>query len=83
MATSDISYPLVYSTAIVGDVRSDVIVELYRDVVTDTDSDGISDFNEGLLGTDSLDGMQVNNRDAEIDILVAYTPEINSYYRGR
>jgi len=82
VATSDISYPLVYSTAIVGDVRSDVIVELYRDVVTDTDSDGISNFNEGLLGTDSLDGMEVNNRDAEIDILVAYTPEIDSYYRG-
>ena len=82
VATSDISYPLVYSTAIVGDVRSDVIVELYRDVVTDADSDGVSDFNEGLLGTDSLDGMQVNNRDANIDILVAYTPEIDSYYRG-
>jgi len=80
--TSENSHPLVYSTALVGEMRSDAIVELYRDVATDTDEDGVSDYNEELLGTDALDGMLADNRDAVIDVLVAYTPEVNDIYRG-
>lgn len=80
--TSESSHPLVYSTALVGETRSDVIVELYRDVITDTDEDGISDYNEGLLGTDANNGMLVDDRNAVIDVLVAYTPELNDIYRG-
>ena len=82
VSTSDESYPFVESTAIVGDIRSDNIVRIYRDVVTDTDEDGISDFNESLLGTSSLDSNDKDDRDAVIDVLVAYTAEIDSYYRG-
>jgi len=82
VSTSNESYPFVESTAIVGDIRSDNIVRIYRDVVTDTDEDGISDFNESLLGTSSLDSNDKDDRDAVIDVLVAYTAEIDSYYRG-
>ena len=78
--TSMASHPLVYSTALVDDVRSDVIVEIYRDVVTDTDGDGTSDFNESLLGTDPA--IPGSDQTAYIDVLVAYTPEISDIYLG-
>lgn len=82
VSTSEASYPVVESTAIVGDIRSDRIVRIYRDVITDTDEDGVSDFNESLLGTSSLNSNDKDDRDAVIDVLVAYTAEIDSYYRG-
>jgi hypothetical protein len=80
--TSEESHPLVYSTAIVGEIRSDAIIELFRDVVSDTDMDGISDYNEELLGTDALNALAVDARVANIDVLVAYTSEIKAIYNG-
>lgn len=80
VVTSMASHPLVYSTALVDDVRSDVIVEIYRDVVTDTDGDGTSDFNESLLGSDPA--IPGSDQTAYIDVLVAYTPEISAIYLG-
>lgn len=44
-----------------------------RDVLTDTDADGVSDFNEGLLGTDSTDINSGVQRDVIIDVAVLYT----------
>jgi hypothetical protein len=44
-----------------------------RDVLTDTDADGISDFNEALLGTDSADINSGAQRDVIIDVVVLYT----------
>ncbi|MFT6401200.1 MAG: hypothetical protein ACJA2D_000506 [Pseudohongiellaceae bacterium] len=43
------------------------------DVLTDTDADGVSDFNEGLLGTDSADKNSGAHRDVIIDVAVLYT----------
>ena len=43
------------------------------DVLTDTDADGISDFNENLLGTDSNDKDSGAPRDVVIDVAVLYT----------
>ena len=80
--TSEASHPLIFSTAVVGEMRSDEIVEMYRDVVTDTDLDGVSDFNELLLGTNSLNGLEVEDRIATIDVLVAYTSDIDALYLG-
>jgi hypothetical protein len=80
VTTSLYSHPLVYSTALVDDVRSDIIVEIYRDVLTDTDGDGTSDYNESLLGTDPA--IPGSEQTAFIDVLVAYTPEINAIYMG-
>ena len=83
VTTSEQSHPLVYNTVLVDEVRSDVIVELYQDVVTDSDKDGISDFNEELLGSDALNGLDnLNEPRAVIDVLVAYTDEIDKLYLG-
>lgn len=43
------------------------------DVLTDTDADGMSDFNENLLGTDSNDKDSGAPRDVTIDVAVLYT----------
>jgi hypothetical protein len=83
VATTEESHPLVYSTIVVDDDRSDVIVELYRDVVADSDEDGISDFNESLLGSDAFNGLEnLTEPTAVIDVLVAYTAEIDNLYLG-
>lgn len=83
VTTSESSHPLVYSTAVAGELRSDVIVEVYRDVLTDTDEDGISDYNERLLGLDEHNGLDaIDEPTAVIDVLVAYTPEISTIYLG-
>jgi hypothetical protein len=43
------------------------------DVLKDTDGDGVSDFNEGLLGTDAADKNSGAHKDVIIDIVVFYT----------
>jgi hypothetical protein len=43
------------------------------DVLKDTDGDGVSDFNEGLLGTDAVDKNSGAHKDVIIDIVVFYT----------
>ena len=84
VTTNENSHPLVYSTVVVDDDRSDLIVELYRDVISDSDQDGISDFNEELLmrtyGLHALEGSELKT--ATIDVLVAYTSDITDIYRG-
>ncbi len=81
--TSEKSHPLIYSTVVVKNDRSDLIVEVYRDVLTDTDEDGISDFNEEILGTDPDNGFDnPKGHTTVIDVLVAYTPEVDSLYFG-
>jgi len=76
------SKPNVFSTAIVGDVRSDVIVNVVEDVRTDSDGDGISDFNENLLGTDPADAQSVNAETTVIDVMALYTAEADALYGG-
>ena len=78
--TSEASYPLVYNTVLVDETRSDAIIEVYRDVTTDSDNDGISDFNEALIGTDQF--AVTADQTAYIDVLVAHTPELNEFYLG-
>jgi len=83
VSTSEASYPLVYSTAVAGDFRSDVIVEIFQDVRSDQDGDGISDFNENLIGLDDTNALDAEQeKEAIIDVLVAYTPEVDSVYDG-
>ena len=43
------------------------------DVLTDSDADGLSDYNEALLGSDPLDASSDASRDVVIDIAVLYT----------
>lgn len=72
--TTELSKPNVFSTALVGDVRSDAIINIVDDVTVDSDGDGISDFNEGLIGTNPGDPDSVDRSDVVIDVMALYTP---------
>ena len=62
------------STVLVGQLRNDTFVNVVQDVRTDSDRDGISDFNERLAGTDPLDPASVDFAVSVIDVLALYTP---------
>lgn len=76
------SKPNLYSTAVVGDVRQDTVINVVEDVLFDSDGDGISDFNEKLLGTNPQDSASLNNANSIIDVLALYTPGADSLYNG-
>ncbi len=76
------SYPQVASSAFVGNifdpddyVRHDAFVFVSQDTLTDSDNDGITDFNEAILKTDPNDSSSTisSNYLAEIDLLFLYT----------
>lgn len=76
------SHPTIFSTAIVGEARHDFFLEVYRDVITDSDEDGVSDFNEELLGTDPLDGFSVLDETTIIDVMALVTREAAELYEN-
>ena len=80
VTTSEDSKPLIFSTAIVGNVRLDSFVNVVDDVRTDTDGDGISDFNEALLNTDPQNPDSVNHGNAVIDVMAFYTPGASALF---
>lgn len=69
------SRPQLNSSAGFGDAASSASIFVIHDILQDSDGDGISDFNEGLLGTDTnnaASGPQ-EGQNAEIDLLFVYT----------
>ncbi|MBL4821150.1 MAG: hypothetical protein JKY98_09220 [Gammaproteobacteria bacterium] len=79
---TDESTPYILSTAIMGELRADAFVNVVDDVRTDTDGDGISDFNEILLGTDPLDPDSLNEANVTIDVMAFYTEGAVELYPG-
>lgn len=68
--------PYVASTVLLDQARDDEFVIALNDVLKDTDNDGISDFNEALLGTNpnsSASGPS-QGASAQVDLLLLYTP---------
>ncbi len=51
------------------------------DTLTDTDTDGVSDFNEGLSGSDPADSDSVPGQ-STIDVMALYTPGVTTLYAG-
>src|SRR5690606_23483385 len=76
-------HPLVYSTVLLGDLRHDLTVEIYRDVLSDSDGDGVSDHAERLLGSDPLDAGSVLGREPSvIDVLGLLAEGVDAHYGG-
>lgn len=80
--TNASSKPNLVSTAVVGGLRQDTVINVVEDVVSDSDGDGISDFNEILLGTNPQNSNSANNANSIIDVLALYTPGANALYNG-
>lgn len=80
VATTEQSKPSILSTPIVGNVRLDTYVNVVDDVVSDSDADGISDFNESLLNTDPNDPDSVDFSNTVIDVMAFYTPGASALY---
>ena len=74
------SYPQLASGVFVGDafgqrVRDDAFIFVVKDTLKDSDSDGISDVNEALLGTDPQNSASSASTDfiAQTDLLFFYS----------
>lgn len=80
--TSANSKPRLISTALVGGLQQDTVINVVEDVLFDSDGDGISDFNENLLGTNPQNSDSLNNANSIIDVLALYTPGANKLYNG-
>ncbi|MCY4356166.1 MAG: M12 family metallo-peptidase [Gammaproteobacteria bacterium] len=68
------------STILIGQIRNDVRINIVKDVSTDSDQDGISDFNERLGGTDPADSGSVDYSNTVIDVLALYTGGAEAAY---
>jgi hypothetical protein len=53
-----------------------------QDVLTDSDGDGVSDFNEGLVGTNPNDRSSLSTRDSIIDVAFLYTQSFTADISG-
>ena len=81
IAVTEASRPRIISTPVVGDFRfADAILNVVADVRSDSDGDGISDFNETLLGTNPASAASVDHSDAVIDVMAFYTPAAKALY---
>lgn len=75
--TNNNSRPQLSSSAAVGNASNAESIFVVNDVLKDSDGDGISDFNELLLGTDPANpasGPQ-EGQTVEIDLLFVHTPK--------
>ena len=80
--TSVASKPNVISTAIVGNLRVDSHVNVVDDIISDSDGDGISDFNEAIVGTNPEDPLSVDHSNVVIDVMALYTQGAADFYPG-
>jgi hypothetical protein len=80
LRSSEQSYPHIASGVFVGDVfgenvRNDEFIVVSKNVLLDSDNDGISDFNEEILNTDPQDSESVVSESfvPEVDLMFLYT----------
>lgn len=80
VVTDERAKPRVISSAVMGGLRVDRIINVVEDVRLDSDGDGISDFNEMLLSTDAFNPGSVDNSNSVIDVLTLYTASATAMY---
>jgi len=80
--TSEQSKPWLMSTVIIGSLRNDAFINVADDIAADADGDGLSDFNERLLGTDPFDALSTDRGPTIIDVMALYTDDALSLYQG-
>lgn len=80
LRTTAQSYPYIDNAVFVGDwrnshVRDDGYINVIKDTLIDSDDDGISDFNEDILGTDPANSSSViaDNFVPTVDLMFLYT----------
>jgi len=78
--TTELSKPYFVSKIRVGGLQSDAFINVVNDVRTDSDGDGISDYNEILQGTDPANRDSVDTSDTVIDVMAFYTPGARDAY---
>ncbi len=83
VVTAVASKPNVVSTAIIGDLRHDAVVNVVNDVQIDSNGDGISDFNEGLLSIGSQNALTLDGANVVIDVMALYTQGAADKYGGQ
>lgn len=83
VATGAASKPNVVSTAMIGDLRHDAILNVVSDVQTDSDGDGISDFNESLLEVSTQSALTLDGSNVVIDVMALYTQGAANQYGGQ
>lgn len=80
LMTTQASKPWIISTAIIGELRLDGHVNVVEDIRTDSDGDGVSDFNEILLNTSIDNPNSVDYANSIIDVMTLYTPGASDLY---
>ncbi|MDP1933187.1 MAG: zinc-dependent metalloprotease family protein, partial [Gammaproteobacteria bacterium] len=83
VVTGVASKPHVISTAIVGDLRHDAVLNVVNDVQTDSNGDGISDFNESLLSLSAENALTLDGANVVIDVMALYTQGAADQYDGQ
>ncbi|PCJ25337.1 MAG: hypothetical protein COA96_07635 [SAR86 cluster bacterium] len=58
-------------------------ISVARDILFDTDRDGVSDINENILGTDPEDPNSSSHQNALIDVTVLYSDTAREYHRDK
>jgi len=78
--TASVTAPYLTSVASLGTIENVAFLPVVNDTLLDSDNDGISDFNEHILGTSPTDPLSgpTEGSSAEIDLLLLYTPRFVS-----
>ena len=72
---------LLQSTALLDEtLRADASIRVVADVRLDSDLDGISDFNEALLGTNANDSASLTTAPTVIDVIALYSEGAREAY---
>ena len=72
---------LLQSTALLDEtLRADASIRVVADVRLDSDLDGLSDFNEALLGTDANDSASLTTAPTVIDVIALYSEGAREAY---